>query len=46
MAMDPPRARDQVVLDPYQTAARLHHRGAVLFFLQLSKILNVLGYQL
>ena len=40
MAMDPPRARDQVVLDPYQTAARLLHRGAVWLFQQIFKILN------
>ena len=32
MAMDPHRAREQVVMDPYQTAARLHHRGAVWLF--------------
>ena len=27
MAMDPHRAKEQVVMDHYQTAARLHHRG-------------------
>ena len=40
MAMDPHRAREQVVMDHYQTAARLHHRGAVWLFQQIVKILN------
>ena len=40
MAMDPHRAREQVIMDHYQTAARLHHRGAVWLFQQIVKILN------
>ena len=40
MAMDRHRAREQVVMDHYQTAARLHHRGAVWLFQQIFKILN------
>ena len=41
MAMDPHRAREQVVvMDHYQTAARLHHRGAVWLFQQIFKISN------
>ena len=40
MAMDPHRAKEQVVMDHYQTAARLHHRGAVWLFQQIFKILN------
>jgi len=31
-AMDPLRAREQVVMDHYQTAAQLHHRGGVWLF--------------
>ena len=40
MAMDPLRAREQVVMDQYQTAAQLLHRGAVRLFQQIFKILN------
>ena len=40
MAMDPHLAREQVVMDHYQMAARLHHRGAVWLFQQFFKILN------
>ena len=40
MGMDLHRAKEQVVMDHYQTAARLHHRGAVWLFQQIFKISN------